>query len=368
MKILLVSPYFIDSYKGNISMGSAVKLALNLSKRNEVLVLTTGRDKKREKLNKNLTVMSMDGVLVPDPINYMISFSLLIRFWKLLRSFKPSVVVVSKYMFFSSLVIPLARFKKVPVVTVTDTFPGINWFSTSRLACGVMWVYARLIGLSLLWMSNKVVVLYEGLGKIARKYRLNYVVIGNGVEDKFFKKLVKPTDIKKPREEFWVGFVGRSESAKGFEQAIKMAKDLEIEKKIRFMFVGGGSKPRVEKNKTFLGFPRDVMSIYQLFDVLILPSHAEGLPNVVMEAMSQGVPVVANKVGGVSSIVEHGKNGILIEPDNFMAMKKGVLSLYRDKGLKKSLGSEAKKTIFEKFNWDKIINDYQDLLEGLCAG
>ena len=367
MKILLVSPYFIDSYKGNISMGSAVKLALNLSKRNEVLVLTTGRDKKKEKLNKNLTVVSVAGVLIPDPVNYMISFSLLVRFWRTILEFNPKVVVVSKYMFFSSLVIPLARLRKVPVVTVTDTFPGINWFSTSKLASCVMWVYARLIGLPLLRMSNKVVVLYEGLSEIAKRYRLNYVVIGNGVESKFFKKLAKPVDIKKTKGEFWVGFVGRSESAKGFKQVLKMAKDLETEKKIRFVFVGGGSEPRTEDNKIFLGFRQDVMNIYQMFDVLVLPSHAEGLPNVVMEAMSQGVPVVANKVGGVVSIITDGINGVLVESDNSRAMQLRVLNLYKKPTLRRQLGRVARKRIVSDFSWDKIIGDYERLLRKLCV-
>ncbi len=365
MRILLVSPYFIDSYKGNISMGSAVKLATNLSKRNQVLVLTTGRDKKREKMSDNLTVVSVEGWLVPDPVNYMISFSILGKFWSLLTEFNPKVVIVSKYMFFSSLVVPMARIRGVPVVTVTDTFPGINWFSVSKFTSFLMWVYARLVGLPLLWLSNKVVVLYGGLAKIAKKYKLNYVVIGNGVESRYFKKLSRPIDIKKPKAEFWVGFVGRSESAKGFTQAVKMAKDLKVEKKIKFVFVGGGSKPRVEENKIFLGFRRDVMNIYQLFDVLILPSHAEGLPNVVMEAMSQGVPVVANNVGGVSSIVKQAENGYLVKEGDIETMKKQVLRLYKKPVLRRRLGVAARKRIMVDFSWDKIVRDYEKLLREL---
>src|SRR4030065_1483485 len=109
MRILLVSPYFIDSYKNNLSMGSAVKLAKNLSKIAEVRVLTSGRKKKAEIINENLEVISSDGFLIPDPVNYMISVSMLFKFWSLARTFRPEVVVVSKYMFFSSLVIPIAR-------------------------------------------------------------------------------------------------------------------------------------------------------------------------------------------------------------------------------------------------------------------
>ena len=177
MKLLLVSPYFLDSYKNRLSMGSAVKIARNLSRFHQVYVLTTGRTKPLQKLSTGLTVESVSGWLVPDPVNYMISPAILWRFAALLTEFKPDVVIVSKYMFFSSLVIPIAKHKGLKVITVTDTFPGINWFSTSRLTSAVMWLYARLIGIPLLQASDKVILLYPGLESIARRYGLNYVTI-----------------------------------------------------------------------------------------------------------------------------------------------------------------------------------------------
>ena len=131
-KILLVSPYYRDSYKNHLSMGSAVKISDNLSRIFNIRVLTTGRKILFETINSNLSVESVQGVLIPDPVNYMISFQLLGRFNQLLDDFQPDLVIVSKYMFFSSFVIPIARIRGYKVVTVTDTFPGINWFSQSR--------------------------------------------------------------------------------------------------------------------------------------------------------------------------------------------------------------------------------------------
>lgn len=367
MRILLVSPYFIDSYKNNLSMGSAVMLAVNLSKIFKVTVLTSGRKREVEVFNKNLKVISVGGYLIPDPVNYVISFGLLWKFVRLVGSFKPRLVVVSKYMFFSSLVIPLAKLLGIPVITVTDTFPGINWFSVSKVASVVMWFYARVIGLPLLWLSNKVVLLYKDLEPIARKYRLNFVTIHNGVEEADLEKLPAPIDIKKKKGDFWVGFVGRPESAKGYTQALLIAQDFEKIKNVKFVFVGGSEEPGVEGNKIFLGFRREMMRIYQLFDVLILPSHAEGLPNVVMQAMAQKVPVVANRVGGVVEIIRDRENGILVEFNDKMAMESGILELYKNKNLRMRLGAAARETIRKDFNWSKILKDYQGLIKQVCA-
>jgi glycosyltransferase involved in cell wall biosynthesis len=367
MSVLLVSPYFIDSYKNNLSMGSAVALARNLSKVMRVVVLTSGRTKEDEELGENLRVVSTRGFLIPDPINYMISLGLLLRFVDLVRLVRPEVVVVSKFMFFSSLVIPLARLMKVPVITVTDTFPGINWFPVSKFASIIMWFYARIIGLPLLWMSDKVVLLYRGLIKVAKKYNLDYVVIPNGVEPIYFEKLPIPVDIKKPKDEFWVGFVGRPESVKGYTQALSIASDLQKYKNIKFVFVGGNRKVKVEKNKMFLGFRRDIMNIYQLFDVLILPSHAEGLPNVVMQAMACEIPVVANAVGGVVELIDNKRNGFLVELGDVKAMKRRILDLYRNEDLRVKIGKAARETVKKDFNWSKILRDYQELIKQVCA-
>jgi len=366
-KILLVSPYYKDSYTNHISMGSAVKISENLSRKFKVLVLTTGRKIKSERVNSNLSVESITGWLIPDPINYMISPRLLFRFYQELSDFQPDLVMVSKYMFFSSFVIPIARLKKIKVVTITDTFPGINWFSQSRLASLVMWLYARIIGIPLLRWSDKVVLLYPGLKDIAKKYSLNYVTIPNGVDAQYFRRLPSPSDITKPKGEFWVGFVGRPESAKGYSIAQQIADRLLDQKHIKFVFVGDPYASGLVKNRLYLGFRKDVMEVYGLFDCLILPSRAEGLPNVVMEAMSQGVPVIASAVGGVNHLIQSGKNGILVPPQSIPEFTEAIIGLQSNLRLRSRIGQNAKQTIKNHFNWEKILNDYQILINNLCA-
>lgn len=363
MKILLVTPYYLDSYPQHLSMGSAVKQAENLSSEHQILVLTTGREKQNQKVSANLTIRSVIGLLLPDPINYCIAPAVFPEFIRQVKVFKPDVVMVSKYMFFTSFIIPLAKLMGLRVITTTDTFPGINWFPRSRPVAAVMWLYARLIGLPLLWMSDKVILLYSGLEPIAKKYHLKFVTIPNGVDDSYFEKQPKPKDIYKPKGEFWVGFVGRPESIKGYDLALKAADYFAIgDPKVKFVFVGGNAKPHTDGNKIFLGFRSDIKQIYQLFDCLILPSYAEGLPNVLLEAMAQGVPCIASRVGGVTSIIDTEVNGLLIKRGSFREITSAI-SRIKTSNIDK-FRTAAKNTIKNKFSLNSTNLLYKKTITG----
>ena len=64
----------------------------------------------------------------------------------------------------------------------------------------------------------------------------------------------------------------------------------------------------------FLGWRDDLHEIMPLFDVFVLPSLNEGMGRVLVEAMAAGRPIVASRVGGISDLVRHGVNGLLVPP------------------------------------------------------
>ena len=362
MKILLVTQTYLDSYPPrNLSMASAVKQSTQLSKKHQVLVLTCGRTVGDDNPNPNLRILSVPGLLIPDPVNYVFCPLLLTGFIDQVKKFKPDIVLVSKFMFFSSLVIPLGKLMGQKVITTTDTFPGINWFPRSKIVSVIMWLYARIIGLPLLWMSDRVILLYSGLKPVADRYGLKSLVIPNGVEDSLLGELPLPKDLKKGKGKFWVGFVGRSESVKGYDIALQTADELIEHPDIEFIFIGGNQKQYNASNKKFLGFRKDVYNIYQLLDVLILPSISEGLPNVVMEAMAQHVVVVANPVGGVKDLVQHNETGILVSKNTASEFAAGIIKLHKDSKLKEKLGDNARNIIGKNFSWSKIIGLYENI-------
>lgn len=347
-------------------MGSAVKQAVNLSKEHQILVLTCGRPQKEQRINPNLKVISLPGFLIPDPVNYVISFPIIFAFLKKLRSFKPDVVMFSKYMFFTSLLIPLAKIQGFPVITTTDTFPGIIWFPRSTIVSAIMWLYARIIGLPLLWLSNQVVILHPGLESIAKRFRLKATTIPNGVEDVLLLPQPQVKDISKPKNEFWIGFVGRPESVKGIDMIQTVARQLESIPCLRFVFIGGSpATAREEANRLYLGFRYDVASLYQYLDLLILPSYSEGWPNVLLEAMAQKVPCLATSVGGVPFLIKHKHNGWLIPPGSSNKLRQAILYLHKHPALRRRLGQNGYQTVKDQFVWSKILPQYQKLFNDL---
>jgi len=370
LKILLVTPYFLDSFAGKISMGSAVMAARQLSRRHDVTVLTTGRARDVETLSPGLTVVSAPGWLLPDPVNYVIAPALLWRVARFIRRERPLLVLVSKFMFFTSLSVLVARAMRTPVVVVTDTYPGINWFPRNRLVAAVMWVYARLVGIPILRAAHKVVVLHEGLEEVARRYGLDYDVIHNGTDLSEADAAEPAADLPKAPGEVWIGYVGRLESVKGHDFLLRAARDVHARHPNVRTFLVGASVPRgaqAPSGVRFLGFRRDVYSVLKRMDVFCLPSLSEGLPNALMEAMSVGCACVASRVGGVPCLLEQEKNGLLVEPGDPAALTAALERLVSDAGLRQRLGRAARATIEQRFDWSRIALRYEELFAGVLG-
>ncbi len=98
----------------------------------------------------------------------------------------------------------------------------------------------------------------------------------------------------------------------------------------------------LEDNVSFAGFQRDARPYYELAALVAVPSHSEGSPNVVLEAMAAGLPIVANRVGGVPEILEDGVTGLMVEPRNPEAMAKTIFQLLSNADLRSRLGSAAR--------------------------
>lgn len=95
----------------------------------------------------------------------------------------------------------------------------------------------------------------------------------------------------------------------------------------------------------FLGGQNDVVRYFQMSDLFVLPSIAEGMSVAVLEAMSCGLPVVITSVGGAQDIIHHKETGWLIAPDNSDELINGILKLLSDDGIRTSIGQKACKHV-----------------------
>jgi phosphatidylinositol alpha-1,6-mannosyltransferase len=93
------------------------------------------------------------------------------------------------------------------------------------------------------------------------------------------------------------------------------------------------------------------------------PTDFEGLGIAVLEAMQKGKPVVVTRAGGVPEIVEHGRTGLVVEPDNPETLAGAMLELLRDPARACAMGSNAEVVVREKYGWDVIAGRYLDELK-----
>ena len=92
----------------------------------------------------------------------------------------------------------------------------------------------------------------------------------------------------------------------------------------------------------------DMAPLYRCADVHLLTSDWEGTPNVVLEAMASGLPVVATRVGGVPEIVTHGETGYLVDPDDETGFVDSMLRLVDDDAHRAAMGGRARAFIEER--------------------
>lgn len=371
MKILLVTPYFFAPHRWNIS---AFKTAHSLARIGFDVVVFTSRSEgqpKIEQVGAHLKIYRYRDLFIPDPANYGIIPFMSFRLWRVVRQEAPTHFLVFTHMFHASLsVVPLKAMGK-RVVLVTDTFPGIDWFSRSRFVNVVLWLYARTAGVLSLRLADRVALLHQGLVPTAKRLGLDYVVHPYGVEMHRYQNPTPPADLDKPDGEIWVTYVGRLESVKAYDFILDAAEKLtERHQNVSFVFAGDVSgkddivnryqSPRIR----FLGHRDDVPGILAMTDVFVLASLSEGLPSALMEAMASGCACVATEVGGIPYLfaTPPGDAGLLVPPGDRDALENALESLVSDDGLRQRLGERAKRVIHDHYRMDDLAKELVTIL------
>lgn len=209
------------------------------------------------------------------------------------------------------------------------------------------------------------------------------VTIYNGIDLDEFNPNISGIKIKK---EFGlncrtpiIGILGQLAPGKGHKVFIKAArKILKYFPTAKFLIVGDivyhhekryrrklkemVANLSLTNNIVFTGFRNDVPEIMSSLDVLVHTSiMPDSLPRVLLEAMALGKPIVATNVGGVPEIIEDGKTGILVSPDNADAVAEAVVTLLQDKERAKQMGLAGRQRVEQNFSIEKHIERVQGL-------
>ncbi len=123
------------------------------------------------------------------------------------------------------------------------------------------------------------------------------------------------------------------------------------------------AKLQLQDRVEFLGYQsqKDVRQLYSCADIFVLPTHSDAFANVILEAMSSGLPVIATDVGGAREAIEHGVNGLLVLPHDPDAIGEAIRRLAGDPELRQSMARENLARIQRQFTWPAVARQYQDV-------
>jgi len=135
-----------------------------------------------------------------------------------------------------------------------------------------------------------------------------------------------------------------------------------------FRFAGAGTlldelQQRKEKNNLnnieLLGWKdeKELQEEYKKADVFILPSHAEGFPNVVLEALNSRMPIISTNVGGIPDSVIDGYNGYILEPKDKVVLYRSIIKLGESKEKRIKFSSNGEKILYKQH--DLTLNCYK---------
>lgn len=161
-------------------------------------------------------------------------------------------------------------------------------------------------------------------------------------------------------------FAGKIMPAKGcFELINAFSRVLKLIPDAQLIISGNGEVDRFKlyvsklgllNSITFTGWleGEDLLSAYRNSDIFCLPSHSEGLPVSILQAMSQGIAVITTPVGGIPEVIQNGFNGIITPVGDEIALSDAIVNLFIDTELRFKIGNNAVDTIDANYSIDIV--------------
>lgn len=180
--------------------------------------------------------------------------------------------------------------------------------------------------------------------------RIRLLFVGRLVRQKGLPYLLRSLALLDPalRERVCLELVGSGPEEKPLR---RLAAELGLEKRIRF--TGWVARP-------------DIPACYQKADVFVLPSLDEGMPNVVLEALACGKPVVATDIRGNRELVQEGLNGTLVPPADAAALARALAAMISNRALREQMGLNARASV-ARHGWAEVAGRYLDLSEEIIG-
>ena len=270
-----------------------------------------------------------------------------------------------------------ARRIGIPVVSVSRGWTGESF--KVRL-------YEALDRFNLRWMDHIVCVSEGQAAKVrhAGADPAHVAVIHNAIDparfaDQDLRCLAWLHDQFPQPRRLIVASAGRLSPEKGFEVLVDAAALVAArDPSLGFIHFGDGpgragiarqiADRGLQERFVLAGHREDLDRYFPFFDLLVLPSYTEGLPNVVLEAFAARVPVVATAVGGTPEVVEDGISGFLSAPGDPDALAQGILHVLANEGRRIAMGERGYQRVCADFTFEAQARAYMRLFAQLIPG
>lgn len=224
-------------------------------------------------------------------------------------------------------------------------------------------------------LSDRIIVYSENIIDFLElnKYKGKILPIGARFVDTSSFKITE--NLKDKRN--LIGYVGRLAEEKGIMNFVK-AIPLILKERNDLDFLIGGDGPLLDEIKNelknngsynkvkFIGWiPHDELPDYlNELKLLILPSYTEGLPNIILESMACGTPVLATSVGGIPDVIKDGESGFILEDNSPGCIAENVMRALNYPNLD-GIVKNTRKLIEKEFTYEMAVERYRKILRNI---
>ncbi len=366
MKIAILVPLFPPRWLAGTEVAT-YNIAKHLAQRQHEVHVITWLDEglPKESIEDRFHIHRISG----QKVKFLGVMSFWVKIFWLLKKINPDIVHVQSI----GMGMPAFLAKKLL------RKPYVVWGRGSEVY--LPWQHKKPISKLVLRNADAAIALTEDMKREMQKICDREVsVIPNGLDLERFENLSRDEmrgKLQAKAGEKLVIFVGRFRPDKGVRYLIE-AMEIIRQKGQPVKLILGGEGPEEENLKqlveqlnlgsciNFIGqIPNEKVPQYMVAaHVFALSSLSEGFPNVVLEAMASGLPIVASKVGGLTEIVRDAENGFLVEPKNPEQMAEKVSLLLNNDDLRQRISRNNKEKVKE-YSWGSAVSKLERLYQSL---
>lgn len=205
-----------------------------------------------------------------------------------------------------------------------------------------------------------------------------------GLDVEYFRPASPDCDLRLelglPKGHLLVGLISYLRSYKGHEYFIEAARTIAAKRDdVTFLIVGEGPEELPIRRLVeqlgltdrirMLGFREDLLNVFRSLDVFAIPSvEGDTIPQVLMQALAIGIPVVSTTVGSIPDVVIEGETGFVVSPRDASALADRIVRLLDDAGLRALMGTKGRSLVQGSYSIDKMLDRMEAVYQSLAGG